>query len=178
MAGFAMSLLKRSVAFGILVFAIMGPAVDGLGPEVENLASFKLPFPTRSSVAVEGVIYCKSCKFPGIDTLFGATPLAGAVAKLVCNSTKHAISALGKTDKNGYFLIDAVKVSSYGVHKCRVFLVSSPSEKCKLPTNINGGIKGARVFFRKVVFKGTKPVFLYASGPLAFAPSNKTACVH
>ncbi|XP_068666653.1 non-classical arabinogalactan protein 31-like [Aristolochia californica] len=178
MAGFALCSLKNFVSVWILVFAIIGPGVESLGAEVQKLAPSKAPFPTRSLVAVEGVIYCKSCKFPGIDTLFGATPLAGAVAKLECNSTKHPVTSVGKTDKNGYFLINAAKVSSYGVHKCRVFLASSPSAFCKEPTNINGGIKGARLIFRKVFFRGTKPVFLYTSGPLAFAPSNKTACVH
>ncbi|KAI3887765.1 hypothetical protein MKX03_018612 [Papaver bracteatum] len=33
--------------------------------------------PPRSLVAVQGVVYCKPCKYHGIASLFGATPLPG-----------------------------------------------------------------------------------------------------
>jgi len=36
------------------------------------------PFP-RSYVAVQGVVYVKSCKYAGVDTLLGATPLLGSL---------------------------------------------------------------------------------------------------
>ncbi|CAK9184179.1 unnamed protein product [Ilex paraguariensis] len=35
------------------------------------------PVSTRELVAVQGVVYCKSCKYTGIDTLWKASPLAG-----------------------------------------------------------------------------------------------------
>lgn len=36
------------------------------------------PYPRRRSpVAVQGVVYCKPCKYRGIDTLWEATPLLG-----------------------------------------------------------------------------------------------------
>lgn len=35
------------------------------------------PIPTRKLVAVQGVVFCKPCKYFGIDTLLGATPLLG-----------------------------------------------------------------------------------------------------
>lgn len=35
------------------------------------------PMPVRKFVAVQGVVYCKSCKYTGVDTLLGATPLLG-----------------------------------------------------------------------------------------------------
>nr|GEU47442.1 hypothetical protein [Tanacetum cinerariifolium] len=33
----------------------------------------------RKQVAVRGMVYCKACKYRGIDTLTSATPLQGAV---------------------------------------------------------------------------------------------------
>lgn len=38
--------------------------------------------PTRKYVAVQGVVYCKSCQFKGIDTLMGASPLPGELELL------------------------------------------------------------------------------------------------
>lgn len=35
------------------------------------------PHMPRSFIAVQGVVYCKSCKYSGVDTLLGATPLLG-----------------------------------------------------------------------------------------------------
>lgn len=35
------------------------------------------PHMPRSFIAVQGVVYCKSCKYAGVETLLGATPLLG-----------------------------------------------------------------------------------------------------
>ncbi|GFY91881.1 pollen Ole e 1 allergen and extensin family protein [Actinidia rufa] len=63
------------------------------------------PLPQRSFVAVQGVVYCKSCKYSGVDTLLEATPLVGASVKLQCNNTKNPLVQEAKTDKNGAILM-------------------------------------------------------------------------
>lgn len=57
-------------AFLVLGSSILSSSVHGTAVEVPAK-------PLRTLVAVEGVIYCKSCKYLGSDTLLGATPLPG-----------------------------------------------------------------------------------------------------
>ncbi|XP_010057403.2 non-classical arabinogalactan protein 31 [Eucalyptus grandis] len=131
-------------------------------------APIKPPFhwPFRTFIAIQGVVYCKSCEY----TLNGAKPIIGAVVKLWCKNTKYPAWATATTDKNGYFFLEAPKtVSNFATHKCKVFLVSSPIPSCSEPSNLNGGSSGAPLKFEKLVLG--KPLFtLYSVGPLAFEP--------
>ncbi|KAF9590002.1 hypothetical protein IFM89_030152 [Coptis chinensis] len=127
---------------------------------------------TRSPIAVQGVVYCKSCKYVKYDTIWGATPLSGAVVKLQCNNSKKPTIVKAKTDKNGYFFLQARKeVTTYrSSHKCRVFLVSSPLSSCNTPTNFNGGLTGAFLKYEKQ--QDPTHFSLFTVGPLAFAPNK------
>ncbi|KAL0011091.1 hypothetical protein SO802_006199 [Lithocarpus litseifolius] len=124
-----------------------------------------------SFVAVQGVVYCKSCKYAGVDDLLGATPIDGAVVKLQCNNTKYPVVQTAKTDKNGYFFLTAPKtITSNVVNKCKVFLVSSPLTKCNKPSNLNDGLKGA-ILRPEISYVADKlPFILYTVGPFAFEP--------
>ncbi|KAK6133445.1 hypothetical protein DH2020_032813 [Rehmannia glutinosa] len=131
-------------------------------------------------VAVQGVVFCKACKFRGINTLLGASPLAGAVVKLVCNNTKTSLIEQTKTDKKGYFFFRPQKLTTAGYRKCRAYLVSSPSAKCSVPTNLHGGATGA-ILIPSVVPpvktpKKTPPFSLFTVGPFAFEAHKKLPC--
>ncbi|XP_047318881.1 non-classical arabinogalactan protein 31-like [Impatiens glandulifera] len=133
------------------------------------------PFP-RSLVAVQGVVYCKSCKYVGGDTLLGATPLLGAKVKLECNNTKKTYLIEAETDKNGYFLINGPKsLTTYGSHKCKVSLISSPIATCNKTTDFHAGQVGALLIPKmpRVTLPRTMPVELFTVGPFAFEPSTK-----
>ncbi|KAK9268091.1 hypothetical protein L1049_010530 [Liquidambar formosana] len=131
-------------------------------------------FPKRSFIAVQGVVYCKSCKFNGIDTLLGASPLPGAVVKLQCNNTKYPLVQQATTDKNGYFFIQAPKkITTFGAHKCKASLVSSPLSSCSKPTDLHAGLKGAMLMPEKPPVDTPPPPFaLYSVGPFAFEPAQ------
>ncbi|XAR59162.1 hypothetical protein NMG60_11014839 [Bertholletia excelsa] len=135
------------------------------------------PLPKRKLVAVQGVVYCKPCKYVGVDTLLGASPLLGAEVKLQCNNSRYPLVQEAKTDKNGYFFIEAVKrLTTFGTHKCRVFLVSSPAANCSKPTNLNFGEKGAILMPKKPPAHDLShplPYELYTVGPFAFEPPTK-----
>ncbi|KAJ9168825.1 hypothetical protein P3X46_020309 [Hevea brasiliensis] len=125
----------------------------------------------RSFVAVQGVVYCKSCKYAGVDTLLGASPLSGATVKLQCNNTKQAQEAKATTDKNGYFFLEAPKkVTNYGAHKCKVSLVSAPNTACSKPTDLHGGVSGGILRPEKKYVSNQLPFVLYTVGPFAFEP--------
>ncbi|GMI91544.1 arabinogalactan protein 30 [Hibiscus trionum] len=91
------------------------------------------PKPTRSHVAVQGVVYCKSCKYAGVDTLLGAKPVIGATVRLACKDTKNELTVQFKTDKNGYFFLQApYTISNFSIRKCSISLVSSPLKSCSV----------------------------------------------
>ncbi|XP_022927607.1 non-classical arabinogalactan protein 31-like [Cucurbita moschata] len=128
----------------------------------------------RSFVEVQGVVYCKSCHYPGVDTLLGAKPLNGATVKLSCKNTKYAPTMeTATTDKNGYFRLAAPKnVTSYAFHRCKVYLVKSPDSSCNKMSKMNGGEDGAELKPAKAFTDAEKkPVVLYNVGPLAFEPT-------
>ncbi|KAL1537864.1 hypothetical protein AAHA92_30338 [Salvia divinorum] len=91
----------------------------------------------RMKVAVEGVVYCKVCiRNPNNSFHHEAimAPQEGAVVKLQCNNTNKGPWELEtKTDGNAHFLFKPERVSSWGAHKCRIFLVSSPRSDCIAP---------------------------------------------
>ncbi|XP_076942266.1 uncharacterized protein LOC143612083 [Bidens hawaiensis] len=142
------------------------------------------PLPVRRQVAVRGMVYCKACKYKGVDTLLGATPLKGAKVLLTCNNTKYPLRVKGTTDSNGFFFIMPPKtLTTFGVHKCKATLLSSPKATCNHPTNLHYGVKGAPLVpTPKLV--GSKlptpplPFDVFTVGPFAYEASKKTICPH
>ncbi|KAL0897083.1 hypothetical protein Bca101_081044 [Brassica carinata] len=129
----------------------------------------------RTLVAVRGVVFCKACKYAGINNLQGAKPVKGAVVRLLCKNKKNTTSE-ATTDKNGYFLLYAPKtVSNYAIKNCRAYLVKSPDAKCSKVSKLHGGYLGsflkpvvkpenATIIFNKLTYS------LFNVGPFAFEP--------
>ncbi|KAG6393700.1 hypothetical protein SASPL_144267 [Salvia splendens] len=114
------------ISYQCLVVALLCAAACGSGAPA-----------ARMKVAVEGVVYCKVCiRNPNSSFHLEAimAPMEGAVVKLQCNNTNKGPWELEtKTDGNAHFLFTPERVSSWGAHKCRIFLVSSPSSDCIAP---------------------------------------------
>uniref|UniRef100_A0A7N0R9B5 Uncharacterized protein n=1 Tax=Kalanchoe fedtschenkoi TaxID=63787 RepID=A0A7N0R9B5_KALFE len=133
--------------------------------------------PPRKFVAVQGVVFCKSCKYRGVQTLLDATPLPGAVVKLQCNNTVYPQEVKTATDKNGYFFIQAPKtVTSYGAHKCKAWLVGSPDKNCDQPTDLYGGSSGSYLWIDRRNAAENLPFDLFSAGPFAFEPAKSVNC--
>ncbi|PPD79327.1 hypothetical protein GOBAR_DD23730 [Gossypium barbadense] len=114
--------------------------------------------PTSSHVAVQGVVYCKSCKC--------------ATVRLTCKDAKNELTVQFKTDKNGYFFLQApITIYNFDLHNCSVSLVSSPLKACSKPSNLNGGLKGAPLKPEKPSTSKKLPYVLYSVGPFAFEPT-------
>ncbi|KAK3204135.1 hypothetical protein Dsin_018181 [Dipteronia sinensis] len=135
------------------------------------------PFP-RKLVAVQGVVFLKSCKYAYNDTLSEATSLAGAFVKLQCNNTAKPLTAQAQTDKNGYFLLLAPKtITNYAIHKCKASLVPSKLPLVKKPSDLHGGVSGAILKVDKkkpLVIVNKVDYALFTVGPFAFEPK----CYH
>ncbi|KAF9683581.1 hypothetical protein SADUNF_Sadunf04G0028700 [Salix dunnii] len=166
------------------------PVAPALPPKPYHPSPPGNHFP-RKLVAVQGVVYCKSCKYSGVDTLLGAKPVSAflfslrhgtyplsdfefmdsATVKLQCNNTKYPLEVKSTTDKNGYFIIKAPgTVTNYGVHKCKVWLVSAATTACSKITNLHGGLTGAVLRPEKKPFVDEKKreYALFSVGPFAF----------
>ncbi|KAJ6367742.1 hypothetical protein OIU78_000327 [Salix suchowensis] len=146
------------------------PVAPALPPKPYHPSPPGSHFP-RKLVAVQGVVYCKSCKYSGVDTLLGAKPVSGATVKLQCNNTKYPLEVKTTTDKNGYFILKAPgTITNYGVHKCKVWLVSAATTACSKITNLHGGLTGAvlRPEKKPYVDEKKREYALFSVGPFAF----------
>ncbi|EPS59678.1 hypothetical protein M569_15127, partial [Genlisea aurea] len=125
-------------------------------------------------VAVEGIVFCKSCHYIGLNSSHRPPPLEGAVVKLQCHNTKNPFSDRARTDKNGYFFFFPKHLSTMGAHKCKVYLVSSPLTKCSVPSNLHGGVTGVSLLPSEAPpVEGVSrklPYTLFSVGPFAFEP--------
>ncbi|GFP96329.1 pistil-specific extensin-like protein, partial [Phtheirospermum japonicum] len=138
--------------------------------------------PPKNIVAVQGVVFCQSlCKYRGVNTLLGASPLAGAEVKFVCTDKKKSWAKKTKSDKNGFFYFKPAKLKTGDARKCRVFLVKSRNSKCTAPTNLNRGRGGAILIPAaqppvKGKSKKQKPFSLYSVGPFSFETAKGSRC--
>ncbi|CAA7037817.1 unnamed protein product [Microthlaspi erraticum] len=126
----------------------------------------------KTLVAVRGLVFCKACKYAGVNNLHGATPIKDAVVRLVC---KNKVISETKTDKNGYFLLFAPKtVTNYIIKGCRALVVKSPDAKCSKVSKLPGGNMGS--LLTPVVKPGSSMVIinklysLFNVGPFALEP--------
>ncbi|KAG5516923.1 hypothetical protein RHGRI_037604 [Rhododendron griersonianum] len=117
-----------------------------------------------------------------------------ASVKLQCNNTKRPLVQEANTDKNGYFYMMAPKsITTFGSHKCKVYLSSSPMATCNKPTDLHYGMQGAILMPQKLPQPPAQapqlsplsprydpavlfPYELFTVGPFAFEP--QTICPH
>lgn len=163
---------------------VQPPSKAPVQPPSSSPAPVHPAVPARKLVAVQGVVYCKACKYKGVDTLLGATPLQGAEVLLTCNNTKYPLRVKGTSDKNGYFFIKPPKtLTTYGSHRCKARLLTSPMATCNEPTDRHGGVKGSMLVPSKKPPLSNPdahplPYDVFTVGPFAFEASSKTPCPH
>lgn len=91
MAFVSVSLVKRLVAIQVCVILMMGSfdsaqPLGGLDTDLDAQTPATQPQPplrsTRSRIAVQGVVFCKSCNSHGFNPFDGASPLPGNSEKI------------------------------------------------------------------------------------------------
>ncbi|EFH57611.1 hypothetical protein ARALYDRAFT_482434 [Arabidopsis lyrata subsp. lyrata] len=135
---------------------------------------------SRRLVAVEGMVYCKSCKYSGVDTLLEASPLQALClrsdGKACMQQHKERCDNGDKTDKNGYFFMLAPKkLTTYAFHTCRAWPTNpgptTATMTCTVPSKLNNGITGAMLKPSKTINIGEHDYVLFSVGPFAFEPA-------
>lgn len=154
-----------------------------------SLFLLQLAFPSafahkKIDVVIEGMVYCQSCDHFGSWSLNEAKPIPSAKISVICKNHWKQVSYYKgfQTDSKGYFFatLDGFKMDNnfldHPLQSCKVKLVSSPMEDCNLISNVNYGINGASLRFEnKVLKRSYGEAVIYASGPLAFRPSQCVA---
>ncbi|XP_057428066.1 proline-rich protein 3-like [Lotus japonicus] len=129
-------------------------------------------------IGVQGIVLCKS----GSNYF----PIQGAVVRVTCGCVSELGYESGPisvwshvTDSKGYFLAKlslAELGSELKFTECKAYLESSPLENCKVPTDVNYGISGARLSSYRLIDNKTKlysvKPFFYTSQPKVPVPSG------
>ncbi|KAA3459145.1 proline-rich protein 3-like [Gossypium australe] len=121
-------------------------------------------------IGIEGFILCKS----GPKTI----PIKGGVARITClavdeNGYQTApFSILSKpTDSKGYYFAtlypNELNHNKLKLAECKAFLEKSPLETCKVATDVNEGITGAPLSYRRLL--DNKKMTLYSVPPFIFS---------
>ncbi|KAL5537318.1 hypothetical protein UlMin_044844 [Ulmus minor] len=139
------------------------------------------PVEKKVDVVVEGVVYCQSCERFGTWSLTGAKTIPSAKVSVICKSHKGQVSFYKafEADETGYFYgeLDGFTIShallDHPLQSCKVKLVSSPDENCRLLSNVNYGMYGAPLRFENKRLMGSNyEAVVYSAGPLAFRPNH------
>ncbi|CAD6340669.1 unnamed protein product [Miscanthus lutarioriparius] len=127
------------------------------------------------TVAVEGMVWCKSCRYGGYVRSMDASPLPNAAALLQCQrgDDGRAVSVWNTTDAGGYFLILADwQSAAFKSKDCKVkvYVPRSPARGCTVAVKPNP--KGAPLKFRRFVPLSGEMQARYSAGDFTFAPED------
>ncbi|XP_038988085.1 non-classical arabinogalactan protein 31-like [Phoenix dactylifera] len=137
----------------------------------------KPPKPTHD-VSVEGVVYCR-CKLPGYLKPKDASPLPGALVNLKCGN----LSASGKSDARGYFLLhakfpllDEKLMKRYVANWCKVYVVSTPLPACIVPEFLGPKGKGASVCYERKLVARSGYAAIFSARFSELGPASSKMC--
>ncbi|KAG0495059.1 hypothetical protein HPP92_006053 [Vanilla planifolia] len=134
------------------------------------------PRHSNRSIAIEGVVFCKSCPhLPHHVESIHIAPLRGAAARLVCleKKEKRRLEATAVTDQRGFFLLRAGHRAA-SLKRCRVY-VSSP-KWCNKPIVPAHEPFGVIPRFERTLLFGSDVVDLYAAGFFEFGSDRTGSC--
>ncbi|KAH6801799.1 hypothetical protein C2S51_033245 [Perilla frutescens var. frutescens] len=163
--------LSLLLCSSIAVYGARQPPAESPHPPPPPPSHPPLP-PPRKKVVVQGIVQCFYCVIErGSSSVTKGALLPGAVVKLQCNNTKQGWEQEATTDNNGSFTFRPEKVTTWGAHKCRVALVSSPRADCSVNDNYYFMDSG-RAFLKPIPTNMTSPFQLFTVGPFWFDPTT------
>ncbi|KAL6851736.1 hypothetical protein ACP4OV_020300 [Aristida adscensionis] len=164
-----MALLASKCALLALSAAVVVLSLGG------GAAAMGLPPPPPTvnfSIGVQGVVWCKSCKYPGYYPPMDASPLPGAQVLLRCKHGRRAATFRGVSGPGGYFLIQTSQVASFTSQQCRVYVPRSPVPACGVPY-LPRGNRGMQLKFEEFAKRDNGLQGLYSVGNRLFRPKYK-----
>ncbi|KAL6614592.1 hypothetical protein ACP70R_036862 [Stipagrostis hirtigluma subsp. patula] len=171
----AMAFLARNsiVACLALVILTVGCGLPSRG------AAMGVPRPPPNlnfTIGVEGVVWCKTCRYAGYVRSKGASPLRNAAALLRCRRGHWALSVWAATDARGYFLAQTGRQAApFRSGDCKVYVPRSPARGCRVAVK-PGRMKGAPLRFRRFVTRPDGLQARYSAGTFTFAPQDPAKC--
>ncbi|CAD6271470.1 unnamed protein product [Miscanthus lutarioriparius] len=131
--------------------------------------------PVNFSIGVQGVVWCKSCRYPGYFAPMDASPLPGAKVYLRCKHGRRAVTVAGESGPGGYFLIQtSQQVSAFTSQQCRVYVPRSPVRACGVP-DYPAGRRGLPLKFRSSSSATTACRGCTPSATASSAPSTRAS---
>nr|CAB3478170.1 unnamed protein product [Digitaria exilis] len=128
------------------------------------------------TIGVEGVVWCKGCRYHGYIPSRDASPLRNASALLRCRNGRRAMSVWSATNSRGYFLIQTgAQAAPFTSRHCKVYVPRSPASGCRVAVS-PGRNKGLPLRFRAFVTRPGGVQGRYAAGSFTFAPQDRSKC--
>ncbi|XP_062208568.1 non-classical arabinogalactan protein 31-like [Phragmites australis] len=134
------------------------------------------PLDPNFTIGVEGVVWCKSCRYARYVKSKDASPLPNSAALLRCRRGKRALSVWNATDAHGYFLIQTGRQAAPFTSKnCKVYVLRSPARGCRVAVK-PGWKMGSPLKFRRFVMLPDGLQARYSAGNFTFAPQDPAKC--
>ncbi|XP_040380322.1 pistil-specific extensin-like protein [Oryza brachyantha] len=169
--------MALSLKFVVLSLAAVLVALDGAAGPRGGASAMGLPPPQPAvnfSIGVQGMVWCKTCRYPGYFPAMDASPLAGAVAYLRCrHGHRRAASIRAVAGSGGYFRIETSQLTSFTSQECKVYVPRSPSPACVVPGD---GRRGLPLKFELFVKRDNGLQGLYSVGNFIFSPKYPNKC--
>ncbi|KAL6845629.1 hypothetical protein ACP4OV_025124 [Aristida adscensionis] len=130
------------------------------------------------TIGVEGLVWCRSCRYPGYVRSLNASPLPNATVVLHCRRGDWELKVRNSTDASGYFLIQTGRqVTPYTSKDCKVSVPRSPARGCGVPVLLGRKARAAPLKFRRFVPLSDEDLQArYSAGDFTFAPEDPTKC--
>nr|CAB3464634.1 unnamed protein product [Digitaria exilis] len=163
------SMVKCVVLISAVLLLSLGGGASGMGlPQPPPLVNF--------TIGVQGVVWCKSCRYPGYFPPMDASPLPGADVYLRCKRGKRALTVTGRSGPGGYFLIQtSQQASAFTSQQCRVYVPRSPVRACGV-AYYPSGRRGLPLKFQEFVKRDNGLQGMYSVGNRLFRPKYPGKC--
>ncbi|GJM89550.1 hypothetical protein PR202_ga05754 [Eleusine coracana subsp. coracana] len=172
-----MALFVKCVLLALSVVLLVLTGGGGFTPRGADARGLPPPPPmVNFSIGVQGVVWCKSCRYKGYFKPMDASPLPGAEVFLRCRHGRREATFRGVTGRSGYFLIQtSQQVAAFTSQECKVYVPRSPVRACSVPAYPTGN-KGLPLKFQEFVKRGNGLQGLYSVGNRLFRPKSRNQC--